>query len=277
MSIRIHPESETHTVAGRRIALRRIPARRADAPVLVFLHEGLGSVELWRDVPDVLAERTGCGAVVYSRYGNGFSEILHEPRTLRYMHDEALVSLPALLECCGIAPERAVLVGHSDGASIALIYAGSGMASPAGVVLEAPHLFVERRSLRGIAEAKRRFLDGDLRARMMPYHADADATFSGWNDIWLSPAFREWNIEEYVARVTCPVLAIQGADDAYGTLRQLQRLRRLARGSVDTLVLAACGHDPHRERRELVLAAITGWLAGLVLGGIDSSPSPKRV
>lgn len=245
-------------LGAHQLEFERIPGTRPGAPVLVFLHEGLGSARLWRDFPSVLARRTGCGALVYSRYGNGFSSPLREPRTSRYMHDEALAALPQLLRVLGIG--ETILVGHSDGASIALIFAAAYPAAVRGLVLEAPHVFVEELSVRSIAAIKVPFETGALRRRMERHHADAERTFSGWNDIWLSPQFRRWNVEAEVARVRAPVLAIQGAGDEYGTLAQLDAVAALAGSSVDRLVLAGCGHAPHRDRRPLVEEVAATWV-----------------
>ncbi len=243
---------------GAELEVFTIPPARSACPTLVFLHEGLGSAALWRDFPRVLASSSGFGAVVYSRRGNGFSSPLARPRNARYMHDEALVVLPALLAELEI--DQAVLVGHSDGASIALIYAAEHPDAVRGLVLEAPHLFVEELSLHSIAAVREAYDRGDLRARMAPYHADVDRTFYGWNDVWLSPEFREWNVESYAARLRAPVLALQGLEDEYGTPAQLESIARRAPAPVDRIALARCGHAPHRERRMLVEAAVAAWL-----------------
>lgn len=248
-------------VAGRELDVARIEASRAGAPTLAFLHEGLGSAGLWRDFPAMLAERTGCAAIVYSRYGNGFSQPLGEAREPRYMHDEALVVLPALLHALDV--NEAVLVGHSDGASIAIAFAAEYPDLVSGAILEAPHLFVEDRSIRSIAAIRSQYETGGLRARMLRHHADADRTFYGWNDIWLAPEFRDWNIESYAARLRAPILAVQGTDDEYGTLAQIEALARAASGAVDRLLLANCGHTPHRDRADLVLSAASTWVANI--------------
>jgi pimeloyl-ACP methyl ester carboxylesterase len=241
-----------------RIETERIPAVRSGAPELVFLHEGLGSVGLWRGFPTALAERTGLGALVYSRRGNGFSEPLSRPRTPRYMHEEALVELPQLL-----TEEKAgdvVLVGHSDGGSIALIYAAEHPENVRAVILEAPHVFVEGLSVLSIGAMRERYESSELRQRMARHHADGDATFYSWNDIWLSPTFRDWNIEPYLERVRAPILAIQGSNDQYGTLAQLDAIAARAGAPVDRIVLAGCGHAPHIDRPAFVTDAIAGWL-----------------
>lgn len=239
----------------------RIPAAATGAPVLIFLHEGLGSLALWRGFPQALARLTGYGALAFSRAGNGFSGPAALPRTPAYMHDEALVELPRLLRDEGI--EECVLVGHSDGASIALIYAAEHPQRVRALVLEAPHVFVEEISVRSIAEIRERYQTTPWRERFARHHADADATFYGWNDVWLAPEFRAWNIEGYLPRVRAPVLAIQGDADEYGTLAQIESLARNAGGPVDRLILAGCGHAPHGERPGLVQAAVADWLRSL--------------
>lgn len=249
------------SIAGRHIDAAYAPPAQAGMPVLVFLHEGLGSLGLWKDVPDALARATGCGTLVYSRYGNGFSEVLEGERSVSYMHDEARI-LPELFDAFGI--RDAVLVGQSDGASIALIYAGENGDRVRGVVAEAPHVFVEELSVRSIAAAKTSYETTELRERLARHHADADRTFYGWNDIWLHPDFRAWNIEDAVAQIRAPLLLVQGEDDEYGTPAQLDAIRaRASHARVDALLLAGCGHAPHRDRREIVLAAIAGFVRGL--------------
>jgi pimeloyl-ACP methyl ester carboxylesterase len=242
--------------AGKRLETVRYdgdPAR----PAIVMLHEGLGSVSLWRDFPQRLRERTNATVVAYSRYGYGRSEVLREPREPEYMHHEGEVVLPALLSELGL--ERPILFGHSDGASIALIYAGAHPAAVRGLVLEAPHVFVEEISVRSIAQAKAAYAATDLPAKLGRHHADGDATFYGWNDIWLDPRFRDWNIEAYAARVTCPVLLVQGDADEYGTTAQLEAIAARVPAS-ETLLVPGAGHSPHRDDPELVLSRVTAFL-----------------
>ena len=245
------------TVRGRSLEVQRVAARNPGKPELVFLHEGLGSISLWKDFPALVAESTGCGVTVYSRYGNGNSELLAEPRAVGYMHDEALESLPELLAQLQI--ENPVLVGHSDGGSIALIYAA--VHGVRGLVLLAPHVFVEDLSVASIAEARVKFETTNLPEKLARYHRDAGRTFWGWNDIWLHPDFRGWNIEEYLPRITCPVLAIQGYGDEYGTMAQVQAIARQVSGPVEVLPLARCGHSAHRDQPDAVLDAITRFVA----------------
>jgi pimeloyl-ACP methyl ester carboxylesterase len=219
-------------------------------PALVFLHEGLGSVGLWRTFPERLAAATGRRALLYSRAGHGFSDVPDTPRTPRFMHDEALDVLPALLREAGIADP--ILVGHSDGASIALIHAAAHPVR--GLVLLAPHVFVEDLSVASIAEARDAFATTDLRERMARHHRDAEATFRLWNDIWLAPEFRAWNIEDVLPRITAPVLLIQGAHDQYGTLAQVEAVRDGVAAPAELVVLDA-RHAPHLEAPEETLEA----------------------
>jgi pimeloyl-ACP methyl ester carboxylesterase len=246
------------TIQGHRLEVERIAGTRADAPTLVFLHEGLGSVALWRDFPARLAARTGAAALIYSRRGYGKSDRLEAPRKTDYMHEEALSVLPALLGELGISAP--ILIGHSDGASIALIHAGSGRRPVSALVLEAPHVFVEDVTIASIEQAKAAYRASDLAGRLARYHGDPDHAFWGWNDIWLDPAFRSWTIEAYLPGVRSPVLAIQGADDEYGTLAQLDAIERGVSGSFERLVLARCKHSPHRDQPALALEAMAGFI-----------------
>jgi pimeloyl-ACP methyl ester carboxylesterase len=246
------------------------------APTLVFLHEGLGSVSAWRDFPARVARETGWGALVYSRRGYGASDPVTLPRSLRYMHDEALATLAEVLERAGV--REAVLVGHSDGGSIALVFAGSGLPAAAerlrGIVLEAPHVFVEDVSVTSIAAAAEAYRTTDLRERLARHHgANVDGAFWGWNRAWLDPAFRAWNLEEYLPRIRVPALVIQGRDDAYGTLAQVEAIERQSGGPVSRLVLPACGHAPHRDQPDATAAAIAAFVARIA-PGVPSCPPP---
>jgi len=224
-------------------------------PALVFLHEGLGSVALWRDFPQRLAAATGRRALIYSRAGHGFSPVPEAPRTPRFMHEEALDVLPGLLQEHGI--ENPVLVGHSDGGSIALIHASQHPVS--ALVLLAPHVFVEDLSVKSIEAARKTFETTDLREKMARYHQDAERTFRLWNDIWLAPEFRAWNIEDVLPRVTAPTLLIQGEHDQYGTLAQVDAIQRGVSGPVTTAILD-CRHAPHLEAPEATLQAAAAFL-----------------
>ena len=224
-------------------------------PALVFLHEGLGSVALWRDFPERLAALSGRRALIYSRAGHGQSDVPDADRTPAFMHEEALDVLPELLRVAGV--ERPVLVGHSDGGSIALIYASQHPVS--GLILLAPHVFVEDVTVASIEEARETFATTDLGARMARYHRDAERTFRLWNDIWLAPEFRSWNIEDVLGGVTAPALLIQGEHDQYGTLAQIDAISRGVGGSVERVVLNA-RHAPHLEAPEATLAAALEFL-----------------
>jgi pimeloyl-ACP methyl ester carboxylesterase len=237
----------------------RAQGRPPDAmPVLVFLHEGLGSVALWKNFPELVAEATGCSALVYSRYGYGKSDRLTEPRAVDYMHREALDVLPELLGALSIrAP---ILIGHSDGASISIIHAGCGRRQVRGLVLMAPHVFVEDITVAAIAQAKTAFESTDLPAKLGRYHEDAVGAFRGWNNIWLHPDFLAWNIESCLPGITTPALLIQGEDDQYGTMAQIEALERQLGGSVETVVLTRCAHSPHVDQTPGTLEAIAQFV-----------------
>jgi pimeloyl-ACP methyl ester carboxylesterase len=260
----------------RRIAVREhaLEARwwpdepRAQTEPIVLLHEGLGSVALWRDFPDALATATGRAVFAYSRRGHGASDRPAAPHTARFMHDEAIDWLPDVLDAAGIG--RAILFGHSDGASIALVFGATFPKRTAALILEAPHVFVEDVAVASIVRMKREYETTNLRARLARYHADVDAAFHGWNDVWLAPEFREWNLEEYLPRVIAPALVIQGEQDEYGTLRQVAAIVRQVAGSVETLILPDCGHSPHRDQPERVIAVVAEFLT------LREDPVPGR-
>jgi pimeloyl-ACP methyl ester carboxylesterase len=233
----------------------------AVAPV-VLLHEGLGSVGLWRDFPAGLADATGARVVAYSRFGHGASDPPPRSRTPRFMHEEALDVLPALLDALQI--EDPILVGHSDGASIALIHAASHPVRAA--VAMAPHVFVEPMGLAEIREARTAYESGGLRERMARHHRDPDAAFHGWNAVWLHPDFPRWSIEDVLPDITCPLLLIQGTEDQYGTLEQLDRIEAAVAGPVERLHLA-CRHAPHLEAPAETLAATAGFIGHVAYAG----------
>lgn len=244
------------------------------APTIVLLHEGLGCIALWRKFPAQLAAATGCGVFAWSRRGYGASSPIMLPRPISYMHDEAREWLRPVLDAAGV--RRCILLGHSDGGSIAAIYAGS-VQDPRvqGLALLAPHFFVEEVSLAGIREARERFLASDLRTRLARYHKDADGAFWGWNRAWLNPAFRDWNIEAEVARIQIPMLILQGTSDPYGTVEQLRRAERLARGPVEGVVLNGIGHAPHLEATEATVAAVADFARRLLSGSAAPPHSAK--
>jgi len=245
------------TIDGKKLETLLIAARDANKPTIVMLHEGLGSIALWKDFPHRLAERTGCGVLVYSRYGHGDSDRLLEKRPVSFMHHEGEVVLPELLRMLGV--ERPILFGHSDGGSIALVYAGKFPQWPRALILEAPHVFVEDLSVASIAAAKVNFQTTDFREKLAKYHAHVDETFWGWNDIWLDPEFRSWNIESYLDTIRCPVLCIQGEQDEYGTRAQVETIRSRVPGT-ELVMLADCKHSPHRDQREKTLDAVVRFV-----------------
>lgn len=233
----------------------------ADTPVptLVFLHEGLGSIAQWRDFPIAVSLATRLPAVVYERWGYGNADPLDGPRSIRYLHEEALLSLPEILQRLQI--HDAILIGHSDGGSIALIFAATWPQKVRGIITEAAHVFVEDVTLAGIREAVRIYASTDLPQRLSKYHgANTDRAFRGWSDTWLSTDFRDWNIEEYLPGVRCPVLVIQGRDDEYGTPAQVEAIVSGVSGPAEPLIIPGCGHIPHHQARERVLAEMTRFI-----------------
>lgn len=251
-------------IGADRLEYRWIEAQRPGVPNIVLLHEGLGCVGMWRDFPERLAAATGSGVFTYSRAGYGGSSPCPLPRPVRYLHKEGLEVLPALLDQIGLGP--VVLFGHSDGASISLIHAGSVRAGAVlGLVLLAPHVFNEDLCVESIRKTEAAFLTGDLRARLERWHGtNVDCAFNGWKDTWLAPGFRKWNIESYLPGVRVPTLVIQGADDEYGTAAQYHAIAKRAGGPVTTRVLTDCGHSPWREQTELVLQDTAAFITGLV-------------
>ncbi len=234
-----------------------------DAPSIVMLHEGLGSAGLWGDFPEKLQAATGAGVFVYSRAGYGASTPVDLPRPLDYMHVEALDVLPKLLDQIGF--RRGLLLGHSDGASIAAIYAGgTGDHRVRGVAMIAPHFVVEDISVTSIAQIKQSYESTDLRSRLGRWHRDVDNAFYGWNGAWLDPKFRDWDISEYLAYIRIPLAIVQGADDQYGTIRQIEIAREECYCPVDVTVVPGAGHSPHREAPEATLAAISEFARSIL-------------
>jgi len=252
------------TAGGRRLEYEWAGAAAGDSarPVIVMLHEGLGSVALWRDFPAAVNAATGLPVLVYSRWGYGKSEpIPHGPRPPDYMNAEGREVLPELLRQLGVA--RPILLGHSDGGSIALIHAGSGIGpAPLGVITMAAHVFVETVSTISIAKARVAYEESDLRAKLARFHDDVDGAFYSWNCTWMLPAFiRGFNIEADVARARCPITAIQGAQDEYGTIKQLESIREKSQGRAEIVLIPDCRHSPHRDQRDATLAAIARHVA----------------
>ncbi len=228
-----------------------------ERPPIIFLHEGLGSVELWRDFPSDVVTRTRRPGVVYARHGNGWSAPLRHPRRPDYMHEEALEVLPRVIS--RLVTGTPTLVGHSDGASIAMIYAGGGNAVER-LVLIAPHVFVEEITIESIASIRASFGTSELAERMAKYHMEPEATFYGWADIWLSPEFRDWNIEEALPAIDCPILLIQGEADEYGTTAQLDAIEEKVSGPIERVLVEGADHSPHLSHPEIVAAAVAEFV-----------------
>lgn len=265
----------TIEIEGRTIEYAWLGPPPDAAPTIVLLHEGLGCLALWKDLPEELARATGCGVLNYSRYGYGASAPLAEPRRANYHESEARATLKRLIEHCAIT-RPPILFGHSDGASIALIYAADTDRPVAGLILEAPHVFVEEITIAGLEEAREQYETTDLRRKLARYHDDPDGAFWGWNATWLRPEFRSWNIEAHLPRILSPILLIQGESDPYGTLAQLEAIERQAAGPVETLVLRDCGHVPHHERREATLEAIVRFVSSLESGAVAAARHGRR-
>ena len=255
---------QTHVeVNGKRLEVLWHGPPPDQALTLVFLHEGLGCAAMWHDFPGELATATGCGALVFSRLGYGGSDACELPRSLRFMHHEGLNVLPELLEKAGV--KACVLVGHSDGGSISIVYAGGTPALPLkGLITQAAHVFCEDLTVRSIRAARDRYLEGDLREKLKKYHGpNVDGAFWGWNEAWLHPDFRKWNLESYLAGIRVPLLAIQGREDPYGTHAQVEAIKRRTSGRAEALMLKNCGHAPHRERPRATLQAMQDFILQL--------------
>ncbi|MEJ3654737.1 alpha/beta hydrolase [Actinomycetes bacterium KLBMP 9759] len=255
--MRTAPNLPLVAVPGGRVEFDDVPGDSSASPLL-FLHEGLGSVGLWRGFHRRIAAATGRRAVAYSRLGHGFSDPPPRRRTARFMHEEAAEVVPVVCERLGL--ERPVLVGHSDGGSIALLRAAA--ADVGGLVVLAPHVIVEELGLRGIEAARTAFTDGDLRSRMARHHRDPDVTFRNWNDVWLSGEFRDWDIRGELSGITCGTLGVQGTVDPYGSVVHVEAVRDAAKGTVELVVLD-CGHAPHLELPGTVERAVADFVGEL--------------
>jgi pimeloyl-ACP methyl ester carboxylesterase len=249
------------TVAGAplRIEYEWVGGSGGEAPVMVFLHEGLGSVGMWRDFPARLCDAAGVRGLVYSRpgYGRSTPRAPQERWAPDFMHRQARELLPALLAELGV--QRPWLLGHSDGGSITLLYAAAFPHALRGAIVLAPHIMVEEISVTSIQKAREAYLQTDLRQRLARYHDDPDSAFFGWNDIWLAPAFRDWSIEAEIAAIRCPLLAIQGLGDEYGTLEQVHGIARRV-PQTELLELPHCGHSPHKDQPQAVIEAVTQFV-----------------
>jgi pimeloyl-ACP methyl ester carboxylesterase len=253
------------TIGASELEYRAIGPTPDKTATIVMLHEGLGSVGLWGDFPDRLAAATGCGVFVYSRAGYGSSSPVKLPRPLEYMHVEALEVLPKVLEAIGF--RRGLLVGHSDGASIAAIYTGGVQDHRIRALsLIAPHFIVEDVSVSSIATIKQTYEQGELRAKLSRWHGDVDNAFHGWNSAWLDPKFRDWDISEYLAYIRVPVQIVQGEGDQYGTLRQIEVAREECYCPVDVAMIADAAHSPHREAADATLEVVAGFANRILRG-----------
>lgn len=254
---------EMMTVDGVRLECRRLGTQSGPGPTLVFLHDGLGCVEIWRDFPSRLIERTGLPGFVYSRAGYGRSDPIALPRPLDYLHTEALQVLPAVLDAARI--DRAILVGHSDGATISLIYGAAADAPRAAAIIAmAPHVFNEEISIRAIKDMIREYERGTLRAKLERYHgSNVECAFRGWSEAWIDPDFRTWTVESLLAGIGAPVLVIQGKADGYGSLAQVDSILKNVSGPAQARLIPRCGHVPYREMPEITLDAIAGFVQDL--------------
>ena len=251
------------TVGAADLEYRMIGPLPAEAPTIVMLHEGLGSAALWGDFPEQLQAATGAGVLVYSRAGYGASSPVQLPRPLDYMHVEALEVLPKLLDEIGF--RRGLLLGHSDGASIATIYAGAHQDHRVqGLALIAPHFIVEDVSVTSIAEIRTAYETSGLKAKLARWHNDVDNAFHGWNDAWLDPNFRAWDISDYLSYIRVPIAVLQGADDQYGTIRQVEIAQEECYCPVEVTIFNKAGHSPHREAPEATLNAISEFASAVL-------------
>lgn len=248
---------ESMRLPGGELEFRRVAGSEPVGPTLVFLHHGLGCAGTWRDFPDRLCAATRLPGFVYSRFGYGGSSPVKWPRPLTYIDDEAIEILPMVLQAAAI--EDAILIGHSDGASMALIYAGAVKRGVRAIAVEAAHLFVEQSNLDAIRETKSEYVDRDLKPRLAKYHGqNVDSAFFGWSESWLQPGFEKWE-NNWVSEIECPILSIRGTLDVYGSVAQTERLRTTARSDL-TIVQPDCGHFPHQEVPELTLEAMTAFI-----------------
>lgn len=260
--------------AGRQvdIEVQWVGVANPAAPLLVFLHEGLGSVAMWKDFPERLCQACGLRGLVYSRpgYGRSTPRAANEHWGLDFMHIQAQQVLPALLSALGVQG-RYSLLGHSDGGSISLLHAAHAPERVSAAIVMAPHILVEEFGLISIREARNQYASGTLRQGLAKYHDDVDSAFWGWNDIWLDPGFRPWRIDDQLGRITCPLMAVQGVDDAYGTLEQIRGIARKV-PQCELLELQACGHSPHKDQPDRLIAAVTHFFQRAVTAAGAVSP-----
>jgi pimeloyl-ACP methyl ester carboxylesterase len=253
--------------SGRRLRVRKLThpnsTGEGSRPTLVFLHEGLGSIEMWHDFPAIMAANTTCDCLMYDRWGHGKSDPLDVQRALGYVHDEALDSLPDVLNRVHV--DDAILIGHSDGGSIALIFAAEYPEIVRGIITEAAHVFVEEITLEGIREALDIYKNTELKQKLARYHGDnAEKIFGAWHETWLQPEFKSWDIQDCLPKITCPVLVIQGEDDQYGTIAQVQAISSQVTGPSKVLLIPNCAHIPHREAKDRVVQEMTKFILELL-------------
>ena len=253
--------------AGHRLRARKLThpdsGGEGSRPTLVFLHEGLGSIEMWHDFPAILAEATACDCLLYDRWGHGRSDPLDVERTIRYVHEEALNSLPEVLNHFHV--DDAILIGHSDGGSIALIFAAEYPETVRGIITEAAHVFVEEITLQGIREAVDIYKNTHLKKKLAGYHGDnTEKIFRAWYETWLQPEFKSWDIQDCLPKIKCPVLVIQGEDDQYGTAAQVEAISKQVTGQSKPLLIPNCAHTPHKEARDRVTQEMTEFISGLL-------------
>uniref|UniRef100_UPI00334077C8 alpha/beta fold hydrolase n=1 Tax=Castellaniella defragrans TaxID=75697 RepID=UPI00334077C8 len=266
---------QTVHMGGRELSIeyQYIPGPDAGSDLLVFLHEGLGSVGMWKDWPRRLCEAMQCRGLVFSRYGYGAStqRADGEKWPVEFMHSQAHEALPTLLASLGFENERPILYGHSDGGSIALLYAAMHPDRIKAIIVAAPHIFVEDITIANIEQARTAYQTTDLPHKLARYHQNPDSAFWGWNDMWLNPEFRHWNIEPYLPEITCPVLAIQGTEDEYGTLEQIYGIQQKA-AQTRLCILDRCGHHAHKDQPQAVIAAILEFTEDFSI----SQPKPQK-
>jgi pimeloyl-ACP methyl ester carboxylesterase len=255
--------------AGKSVSIEYqwLGSTEAERPLLVFLHEGLGSVAMWKDFPQRLCEAANCRGLVYSRPGYGKSTPRGKDQTWQpdFMHRQAFEVLPAIFKALEINAEveKPWLFGHSDGGSIALLFAARYPMNTSGTIVLAPHILVENVSVSSIEKAKIAYQTTELRSKLARFHDDVDSAFWGWNDIWLNPTFRHWNLTQAIKTVTCPLLAVQGLDDEYGTLEQIHGIKRVL-PATQLLELADCGHSPHRDQPDVLIDACVSFVISII-------------
>lgn len=252
------------TLASQKIEIQWYGKENKNKPTLIFLHEGLGCIRMWKDFPKILSGYTGCPALVFSRLGYGSSDPCPLPWKINFMHKQALQILPDIIRKAGI--HTYILIGHSDGGSIGIIFSGSPVAKGLkGLITQAAHVFCEQKTVESIQQAKIQYDHHDLKQRLEKYHGtNTDNAFRGWNDVWLNPGFIHWNIEKYLSRIHIPMLAIQGKEDQYGTIKQIKSIQHHVK-HVKSCLVDNCGHSPHLEQQKIVLDIMNQFIHQIVI------------